>query len=547
MVFSFTSPQNELTVSTNAISYASAETNTPAEAVVTASVQGGTGPYTIEWSDTAIDGSGAAKTVQSPPTAPPVVMTESAIVTEATYSLQRATAQTVFTRVSITVTDSVGNQARAFTTIRYNFLDVSDTGTGPELEPMQMSVDGTLEGVYTIEGSAYINPVPGDDNRNFTVSIPVQVLNVAEGTQLAITRLRDTDRVQFTLISPAVIPGAIEGTFTFSINADTASNYPGTNSDAWRITFTAQDGRTISRDVITKGNYLAASRPFQVTVADVRVDAVAVRQPMPAPTYVTLQAVATGGSGPYTYLWNTSSITSTVPFTVVGPLNRPTLTLQLRGTTYDYPQTGDVVWPAATVGDLDFVYELPFTVTVRDSTQPAQQVSDTATAGIHFSVDDSDMAVAPTYNQVVTDYTYNSADPYTMKGAWVCNSNFVSGAPYVFDTFNRVTLEVIRGSGSYEYVWVEESRATGSTLDPVIVFADNSAPNRAVAFKSSQTNCISGTRFYEGVWRCDITDLHTGATLTHHDVVRIQVCRGAPGSIDPTIQRVPVGVGFTCG
>lgn len=548
MVFNFTSPQNELIVSTNAISYATSETNQLAEAVVSATVQGGVGPYTIEWSETAIDGSGATKTNQNPPINPPAVITGSALVTDATYSLQRATAQTVFTRVSVTVTDSQSRQARAFTTIRYNFIDTGDSGEGPELQPLVMVVDGTQEGVYTIESSAYVEPIVGADSRTFTLTIPVSVLNVASGTQLAITRLRDTDSVQFNLITPAVIPNVTAGSFTFAISATTASNYPGTNSDAWRITFTAQDGRTISRDVITKFNYLATQRPLQVSVADVTTTATSQHQAAPAPTYVTLQAVPTGGVAPYTYLWNVSAITASAPFKVVGQLNRPTLTLQLRGTTFEHAEYDDVVWPAPTPGDLEHVYAIPVTVTVRDSSLPSQQVVDTATAGIRFEVDDADMAISPSYNQLVVDYTYSSTEPYTMKGRWICNAGFISPTtPYSYETYNRVSLNVIRGSGAYQYTWVEESRAPSATLDPVIVFPDPSRNNVSVYWKTQQTNCIAGSRFYEGVWRCDIIDLHTGASLSHRDVVRIDVCRGVPNTIDDTIQRVPVGVGFNCG
>lgn len=547
LVFNFESPQNALVVSTGSISYAAAETNAPAEAVVSATISGGTAPYTVVWSTTAIDGSGAILTTQDPPIAPPASPVGTSLLTDATYSLQRSTAQTVFTRVSVTVTDAHSRQARAFTTIRYNFVETGDTSTSPQITPLQMSIDGTLEGVYTIESSAYTQASAGADSRVFTLTIPVSVLNVAEGTQLAITRLRDTDHVQFNLISPAIIPNATSGSFVFSISGTTASNYPGTNSDAWRITFTGQDGRVISRDVITKFNYLTTQRPLTATVASTTVTAQATYEPTPAPTFVTLQAAPAGGIGPFTYLWNVSAITSAAPFTVVGPLNRPTLTLQLRGTTFNHPEFGDVVWPAPTPGNLNYAYSVAVSVTVRDSSLPSQQVVANATAAIKFTVDDQDMAVAPSYNQLVTDFTYNKTEPYTMKGKWICNPSFVTPTnPYPYETYNRVSLDVIRGSGAYSYTWVEETRAAASTLTPVIVFPDTTAYNKSVYFKAAQTNCVAGTRFYEGVWRCDIVDLHTGVALVHRDVVRIEACAAAMGTIDDTIQRAPYGVGFNC-
>jgi hypothetical protein len=426
-------------------------------------------------------------------------------------------------------------------------VEGSELTTSPELEPLELAIDGTLEGVYTIEDSAYMMPDSSADNRVFTLTVPVQALNITQGTQIAIARLRDTDNVQFNLISPAIIPNATSGTFVFAISAASATNYPGTNTDAWRVTFTAQDGRTISRDVITKFNYLVAARPLAVTVASTTVTAKAQDEATPSPTFVTLKAVVSGGNAPYTYLWNVSAISSDAPFTVVGPLNRPTLTLQLRGTTFNNQQFDDVVWPSPLPGETTHQYAVPVTLVVRDATLPAQEATASATAGIRFIVDDTNIAVTPTYVNVVADHSYNAAEPYTLKGRWICNSQYTGSVAAKYDTYQRVSLGVINGSGSYTYTWTEVSRATGSSLSPVIVYPSNSSTNQSVYFKTVETNCVAGTRFYEGVWRCDIVDQHTGATLSHQDVVRIDVCRAVPGSIDNAIQKVPVGVGFVCG
>lgn len=548
MVFVFQTPQDVLTVSPVALSSAAAEANEIATAEVSATISGGTAPYTIEWSEEAIDGSGALLVTQTPPVTPPFTPTGDTTTTTASYSLQRATAQTVFTRVSVIVTDSESRQARGFTTIRYNFIESDTSIITPEIEPLTLVVDGTTEGVYTIENSAYIEPVAGDDGRVFTLSIPVSVIGTSQGNQIAITRLRDTDRVQFNLISPSIIFNATSGTFVFSITASTAAYYPGTNSDAWRITFTATDGRTVSRDVITKFNYLTNQRPLAVTVGDVTVTAVAQDQAIPDLTYVTLAASVQGGQAPYSYVWNTSAISTTAPFVIVGPTDRSTLTLALRGTTYNRDKQGEIVWPAPSVGDTDWVYSVPVSVTVRDSSLPSQEITATATAGIKFNVDDTTMSVAAAYSFTTADLTYSANDPYTMKGCWLCNESYVNAsAPQQYNTFSRVTLNIKGGSGAYGLQWVEETVAAGSTLTGVIVFPDTTNYGKNVYFRSSETNCTAGNRYYEATWRCDVTDLHTGKVIEHVEVVRLDACRAAPGSVDQQIQKVPCGSGFTCG
>lgn len=544
MVWNFQAPQTELVVSTTSISYANAPTNEIASATVNATITGGVGPFTIEWSEEAVDGSGAIKTSQDPAISPPVSSAGTSLLTTATYSLQRASAQTIFTRVAVTVSDSEGRQTRSFTTIRYNFIAADEGSIPPEQEPLQMNVDGTLEGVYTIEGSAYIEPTAGADTRVFTLEIPVQVIGTAQGTSLAITRLRDTDRVQFNLISPAFVSNATSAVFTFAISANTASAYPGSNSDAWRITFVAQDGRTVSRDVITKFNYLTTLRPLSATVSSPTVIATAASEPTPAPTYVTLSANVQGGLGPFTYLWDTSAISDTAPFKVVGAKDRPTLTLQLRGTTFNNAQFDDVVWPAPTPGTQNFAYSIPVSVVVRDSSSPSQQVTAEATASIRFNVDSTAMTVAPSYHRQVADYTPNSN--YSMKGDWICNPSFNGTGTYEFPVGERVSIDVIRGSGSYTYTWTEEARAGGSTLTPVIVIPDTTQPNKLVTFRAQETNCAAGVRQYEGTWRCNVVDNHTGKTLIHRDRIQIKVCSAAPGAIPASIARVPAGVGFSC-
>lgn len=340
---------------------------------------------------------------------------------------------------------------------------------------------------------------------------------------------------------------AENASFTFAITANTAIAYPGVNTDAWRLSYEASDGRIVSRDIITRFNYLNATSPLAVTVADVQANAFSADKAYPDPTYVTLKANVTGGTGPYSYDWVLPNASN---FKIVGPRNGPTLTLMLRGTTFNHAEAEEVVWPSHAPGANPFVYQVAATVTVTDGSAPVvQQVSRTATAGIKFDIDtvNSPLRISPVYQYVTPDAmsSVQPLAPFTQRGCWLSNPEYLSLAEdHFYRTFSNVSLNPTGGSGVYNTVWTLESgTGPGGT---VVVFGDGSDYSKRVHFRAGNTAHVTGQLNLEAVWRADVTDTHTGQTIHHTETVKITACQAQAGSINNQVMMVPCNSGANC-
>lgn len=253
--------------------------NTPNSGTTTANISNGTGPFTQVWSN-----AGTTATINN--------------LAPGSYD--------------VTVTDAVGCTATASGTVNASTLPtVSITATDPNCNG---GADGAVEAVgsfvtFTWGHGATTNPSTGLTAGTYDVT----VADANGCTASATTTLSEPTALTLTLtptpldcnipnsggVSSAAGGGTAPYTYLWS-NASTTANITNLAPGTYDVTVTDSNGCTI-----TDGVTLAAPNPATLTLTTTQVDC-------SGPNTGAVDAVLTGGTTPYNYLWSNAATTASI-------------------------------------------------------------------------------------------------------------------------------------------------------------------------------------------------------------------------------------------